>query len=264
MKTLSQRLLQTAAGSRAFLEAPARRQVARFILSRQNSDGGFCGKAAESDLYYTVFAAAGLQALGAPVPALRLWNYLRRFGFGENLDLIHFACLIQLRSSFPMIGKIMGGGSASFQALEKRPADSAYDRFFKQLAGDALGVARLPSVPPSIRLSDPTPNLSAAAILNPGNRSAAGSALLDRACPRGGFAATAQLSVPDLLSTATALFALVTLGADIDSIRRPCLDYVESLWRDSGGFAGHVADEIEDVEYTFYALLSIGCLMARE
>jgi len=88
--------------------------------------------------------------------------------------------------------------------------------------------------------------------------------MLERVCLHGGFAATAQGSVPDLLSTATALFALTQVGANFDSIRRPCLDYVESLWRDSGGFAGHAADEIEDVEYTFYALLSIGCLMTAK
>lgn len=69
-----------------------------------------------------------------------------------------------------------------------------------------------------------------------------------------------QLNTADLLSTATALFALRKCRADFDPVR-PCLEFVESLWRDSGGFAGHAADDIEDVEHTFYARLSIDCLM---
>ena len=98
-------------------------------------------------------------------------------------------------------------------------------------------------------------------MISPQQNQIAEKALFERICSGGGFAATEQLGKADLLSTATALFALWSLRADLDLIRRPCLDYVESLWRDSGGFAGHIADEIEDVEYTFYALLSIGCLM---
>ena len=110
-------------------------------------------------------------------------------------------------------------------------------------------------------LADPTPSLAAAIIVNQPADKAAAEVLLNRACRSGGFAATGQLNTADLLSTATALFALRTLHTDLDPIRRPCLEFVESLWRDSGGFAGHAADEFEDVEYTFYALLSVGCLM---
>ena len=258
MESVADRLTRTALCARRFLEKKSRDQVARFILSRQNPDGGFRGKSAESDLYYTVFAAAGLKALGAPVPALRLWKYVRRFGTGEDLDLVHLFCLIRLRTAFPMLGKTR---RHFFQTLEDCRANSAYDLFLKQLAGDCLGIARLPVAPRPISLADPTPSLAAAVIINRPADQTAAEALLRRVGRNGGFAATEHLPAADLLSTATALFALRTLNTDFDSIRRPCLEFVESLWRDSGGFAGHVTDEFEDVEYTFYALLSIGCLM---
>lgn len=258
MHSLADRLSRTAAGARGFLEWKSRRHVARFILSRQNSDGGFRGKSAESDLYYTLFAIAGLKALGAPIPAWRLWNFLRKFGDGHTLDLVHLSCLIRLRTAFPMTGKTRRN---LFQTLENKPAESAYDHFLKQLAGDGLGNARLPVAPQPVMLSDPTPNLAAAVIVHPPQDQSAVRALFARVCPSGGFAANDYLGTADLLSTATALFALRTLRADMDVIRRPCLSYIETLWRDSGGFSGHVADEFEDVEYTFYALLSIGCLM---
>jgi prenyltransferase beta subunit len=258
MESIADRLIRTAVCARRFLENDSRDETARFILSRRNSDGGFRGKGAESDLYYTVFAAAGLKALGRPVPVFRLWNYVRRIGTGEELDLVHLVCLIQLRSAFPMSGKTR---RHFFQTLEHCRAESAYDLFLKQLAGDRLGVARLPAAPRPVSLTDPTPVLAAAVIVSRAPDQAAIKVLLNRACRSGGFAATDQLNTADLLSTATALFALRTCRADLDPVRRPCLEFVESLWRDSGGFAGHAADEIEDVEYTFYALLSIGCLM---
>jgi prenyltransferase beta subunit len=258
MESLADRLIRTAACSRRFLEKESRREIARFILSRQNPDGGFRGKSEESDLYYTVFAAAGLKALGWRIPARSLWRYIRPFGLSEELDLVHLFCLIRLRAAFPMTGKTR---RQLFRNMEDLPAESAYDFFLKQLAGDCLKTARLPSASRPISLTDPTPNLAAAVIINRPAGKVAGEVLLNRACRSGGFAATNQLNSADLLSTATALFALRMLHADLDPVRRPCLDYIESLWRDSGGFAGHVSDEFEDVEYIFYALLSLGCLM---
>jgi hypothetical protein len=258
MESLADRLIRTVACSRRFLEKESRHDIVRFILSRQNPDGGFRGKSAESDLYYTVFAAAGLRALGWRIPAWSLWRFIRSFGLGEELDPVHMFCLIRLRAAFPTLGKTRRQLSRNMETL---PAESAYDFFLKQLAGDSLGIARLPSAPRPVSLADPTPSLAAAIIVNRPSGQVPSGVLFNRVCRSGGFAATGQLNSADLLSTATALFALRILDADLDPVRRPCLDYIESLWRDSGGFAGHVTDEFEDVEYTFYALLSIGCLM---
>lgn len=78
--------------------------------------------------------------------------------------------------------------------------------------------------------------------------------------PRGGFRANRAAPVPDLLSTATALHALKEMGQDLGSVREPCLDFVDSLWTNEGGFHGHWADDVLDSEYTFYGLLALGCL----
>jgi hypothetical protein len=66
--------------------------------------------------------------------------------------------------------------------------------------------------------------------------------------------------MPDLLSTATALHALAGLEAPIARVRESCLDFVDSLWTNEGGFHGHWADEHLDCEYTFYGLLALGHL----
>ena len=71
--------------------------------------------------------------------------------------------------------------------------------------------------------------------------------------------------IPDLLSTATALHALSTLGLSIQDTdaggarRELALDFVDSLW--SGrSFYGHWEDDVLDCEYAFYALLALGHL----
>jgi prenyltransferase beta subunit len=88
----------------------------------------------------------------------------------------------------------------------------------------------------------------------------AGVWLLDRCHPRGGFFASPATPVPDLLSTATALHALSTLHLPLGGLREPCLDFVDSLWTNRGGFFGTWADDDADCEYTFYALLALGHL----
>lgn len=252
-------MIRMAARSRTFLEKDSRREVARFIRARQNPDGGFRGRGAASDLYYTVFASSGLMALGAPFSLWRLWRYVRSFGMGDNLDLVHLACLIRLRVVFPMRKSTRRKFA---EALAEHQSESAYDLFMKLLAEDYLAESNFPDEPLYIPPDDPTTNLAAAVVVNRQIDPVTEDALFERICPSGGFAATGNLQSADLLSTATALFALRSMDADLDFIRRPCLDYIASLWRDSGGFSGHEADQFEDVEYTFYALLAIGCLMA--
>jgi prenyltransferase beta subunit len=68
------------------------------------------------------------------------------------------------------------------------------------------------------------------------------------------------LSVPDLLSTATALHALALTGATLSDGRDKHLDYLDSLWSAQGGFRGHWADDVVDCEYTYYGLMALGTL----
>lgn len=86
--------------------------------------------------------------------------------------------------------------------------------------------------------------------------------LMARFSRHGGFLATAHAPVPDLLSTATALFALYTLKYPLDAVRESCMTFIAQLWDESGGFCGHVFDSEPDCEYTFYGLLSLGILTA--
>ncbi len=254
MNSLSNRLLQNAAASRHFLDKNSRMKLTDFIMTRQNPDGGFRGRDEKSDLYYTVFACASLKALGCSIPALKVWSYARSFGAGADLDLVHLVCLIRLRTVFPHWRTTR---RRLMKQLDRHQSDSAYTLFLKLFADDFQHAA--PDVPVRISRSAPTTNLAAA--LMTGEQEGLAEALLGRAVASGGFAPVQQIGTADLLSTATALFALVQRGVNLDELHQPCFQFIESLWRDSGGFAGHVADEYEDVEYTFYALLAIGSLI---
>ena len=84
--------------------------------------------------------------------------------------------------------------------------------------------------------------------------------LLACAHPQGGFRAMQDAPIPDLLSTATALHALSAFRQPLDAVRESCLDFIDSLWTNRGGFYGNWADDEIDCEYTYYALLSLGHL----
>ena len=66
--------------------------------------------------------------------------------------------------------------------------------------------------------------------------------------------------MPDLLSTATALHALAALEEPLGPTKDRCLDFVDSLWTNEGGFYGHWGDTMVDGEYTYYGLLALGHL----
>ena len=84
--------------------------------------------------------------------------------------------------------------------------------------------------------------------------------LESRACENGGFFAGDSAPIPDLLSTATAIFAISNSPnfqlSNIDKHR----EFVASLWNEDGGFSGHIMDSVSDCEYTFYALLALGSI----
>lgn len=85
--------------------------------------------------------------------------------------------------------------------------------------------------------------------------------LLSFAHPKGGFKASDNTPVPDLLSTASALHPLSLLQTPLDNIKPPTIDFIESAWQTNGGFSAGIYDTTSDCEYTFYALLALGSLL---
>lgn len=269
--------------------------VRDFFQRQFTPNGAACDRGGRPDLYYTIFALAGAQALDAPVPLDRVESYLRGYGDGADLDFVHVSALARCWASIgrermpagldhALLARIEsyrrpdGGyegdrlaahGTAygafvalgAYQDLGHTPPDVLHlVRALKRLESADGAWSNLPGVPVGAL------NATAGAVVllrhlgfpvNPD----VGSWLLAQAHPEGGFRAVPGAPLPDLLSTATALHALATLDIRISAaVHERCMDFIDTLWTAEGGFHGHWADEHLDAEYTYYGLIALGHL----
>ena len=268
--------------------------VRDFILSHLHASGGFEDRAGEPDLYYTVFGLESLLALGAEIPVARVEPYLRGFGGGAALDLVHLSCLARCWAALPGVEPAAVDRAAMLDRLatfrrdgegyigsEDDSRGNVYGCFMALGTCQDLGV-ELPDasevadfvssmqVPDGgfandARMSIGTLPVTAAAVTLLRNLGRpvpeeTGEWLAAQRHPDGGFLATPGVPMPDLLSTATALHSLAGLQHPLDDLVEPCLDFIDTLWTNRGSFHGHWADDELDCEYTFYGLLALGHL----
>lgn len=232
-------------------------------------------------------------------PALeRAKEYLRAFRSGESLDFVHLCCLARCRAALPnpvpaeprapdlpgaILRRIEGfrvedGG---YSPDAGRPSGTAYAAFlalgaYQDLKAELPEPMRLVQSLKFLETPDGawanerkvkigSTNATAAAVTTLRNlgvpvNQAAGDWLLARCHSEGGFLAAANAPIPDLLSTATALHALAGLEVPFEQLKEKCLDFIDTLWTNEGGFHGQWADDHLDCEYTYYGLLALGHL----
>lgn len=269
--------------------------VRAFLLRQFTSEGGACDRSGRPDLYYTIFALAGLQALGAPAPVESTERFLHSFGDGASLDFVHLSALARCWANIGLDRLPAGLDRALLQRIETfRKPDGGYDGDTRLAHGTAYGAfvalgayQDLGHTPPrTLELIRALKRLESAdgawsnfpgapvGALNatagavtlvrhlgfPVNH-AVGDWILAQEHPQGGFRAVPAAPLPDLLSTATALHALSALDRRIPSaLHERCMDFIDTLWTAEGGFHGHWADDHVDAEYTYYGLLALGHL----
>jgi hypothetical protein len=267
--------------------------VRAFLRGQFTDEGGACDRGGKADLYYTIFALAGLQALDAEIPTAWLQSFLQRFGDGADLDFIHLGALARCWAA---LGSTHVADDLLRRIEAHRSLDGGYDAERGAAHGNAYGCfvalgsyqdlgRELPEPLHMVQclklLETPdgawgnlrgmkrgTVTATAAAVtllhqlgmpLNP----AVADWLLAQVHPEGGWFAVPGAPIPDLLSTATALHALACLDRPLPTrLREKCLDFIDTLWSAEGGFHGHWADDHLDAEYTFYGLLALGHLRA--
>jgi len=271
--------------------------VREFLLKQQNEDGGFRDRAGRSDLYYTVFGLDGLLALQAELPARSVADYLSGFRGGDELDLVHLGCLARCwaalgdgaRLGLPADWRMEIGSrvrefrsaDGGFGPVRQGTNATAYGCFLALAAHqdlqapmpDSIEVVRalkLLETPDGawanergFKIGATNATAAAATLLRHLSMpvdARVGRWLRARCHAQGGFLAAPVAPMPDLLSTATALHALAGMQVSIDDIRETCLDFVDSLWTNEGGFFGHWGEETLDCEYTYYGLLALGHL----
>lgn len=225
-------------------------------------------------------------------------NYLRSFGEGAELDFVHMCALARTWSAVEALGAVEPGPAGLRAQLLRRLATfRSEDGGFHPVPGSRSGTAYAAflalgayqdmqaDLPDSLRLVQSlkfletedgawanernikvgSTNATAAAITLLRNLAApvnqrAGDWLLARCHAAGGFLAAPGAPMPDLLSTATTLHALAGLELSFAHLKENCLDFVDSLWTNDGGFHGNWTDDHLDCEYTYYGLLALGHL----
>jgi len=269
--------------------------VREFLLGQQNDDGGFKDRAGKSDLYYTVFGLDALMVFDEAANVDGVEVFLKSFGEGEDLDLVHLSCLTRCWGAIGRERMPKGLRKNLLSRLENfRKPCGGWDNDPKKEHGTAYGsflalgayrdMSKLPPKPlrilqslkrletpdhawnnaPNMPVGSTNPTAGAVVLLNnlhlPINADC-GQWLRARLHAQGGFVAVPDAPMPDLLSTATALHALAALDVRLtEEETERCLDFVDSLWDASGGFHGHWSDDYLDCEYTFYGLLALGHL----
>ncbi|HTI70685.1 MAG TPA: prenyltransferase/squalene oxidase repeat-containing protein [Candidatus Limnocylindria bacterium] len=269
--------------------------VREFFRRSFNENGAACDRAGKPDLYYTIFALAGAQALDVPLPVDRTAKWLHGFGEGAGLDFVHLGALARCWAAIGLERLPDGLDRALLARIEGyRKSDGGYEGDVRLSNGTAYGAfvalgayQDLGKTPPRIlelirclkRLETPDGAWSNAPGMPTGALNATAGAvtlirhlgfpvnhevgtwILNQIHPEGGFLAVPGAPLPDLLSTATALHALSCLDRRIPSrVHEKCLDFIDTLWSAEGGFHGHWADDFLDPEYTYYGLLALGHL----
>ena len=274
--------------------------VRAFFARQFLAAGGAGDRAGKADLYYTIFALAGQQAMqfdpatsDAPLSTTAAW--LESFGDGEALDFVHLGALARCWAAVGREKMPPGLAERVLARLEAhRSRDGGYDADLGAEFGNAYGCFVALGAYQDLQRDLPEPlrmvqclkvletpdgawanarglklgstNATAAAVtllhqLGMPISTGVGDWLLAQAHPEGGFLAMPRAPLPDLLSTATTLHALACLERDVpERLREKTLDFIDTLWSAEGGFHGHCADDHLDAEYTFYGLLALGHL----
>ena len=259
-----------------------------------NDDGGFKGRGGHSDLYYTVFGLESLLALRADIPRLRILSYLESFSAAMPCDLVHLASLIRCQADLGDDSVDRGQLDRFVESIEKhRCADGGYSHLAGGAGGSAYGCFlalaayqdmclnipnqdRVVACVKSLQTDEQAYANDASVAVASTPATAAALTTLHYLCesiedgaidwlsrqvdPAGGFYAVPGSPMPDLLSTATALHALATIGRPITDIADRCLNFLDALFSDEGGFCGNMVDDTLDCEYTYYGLLGLGHL----
>jgi len=284
-------MIRIAARARLLLHTEGLEAIIQFIESQRHPDGSFRGRTPASDPYYTGFGLSCMVALDRPLPAAPTASGIAASA-SADLDFVHLASAARCQMLQQPAHDAASRALPFLQCLEKFRSDdggyhhqvaraatgTVYGAFLGCLAYQEAGLLiprqeQLLSTLEARRtpdggyantngVSQSTATATSAAILLQRwlankNDLPALAALQRCLFPTGGFLAFAGAPAPDLLSTATSLYAMRSAGIQLETSLHEA--FIESLWHHGGGFCGHAADHQPDVEYTFYALLALGC-----
>ena len=279
-------MLHTLRQGKKRLSGEAQKRIASFTLSQLTENGAFIDKNGNEDLYYTSFGLmlALIFKLDINISATLKWIDKQE----KTLSgLVGYAACFRSRMLCTLLttNKLKVAVTRFFTKQPVLPdfanyphgdKNSPYSQYILLSLKEDLGIKTSNSQEIRAALSpyrietggyanirgsrQPTTNATVAALAIKGQ---SGGYIADDEVmflrslqdESGGFLADVSASVPDLLSTATALFMLKCYGV---APRIDASDFIDAHWAASGGFYATLLDESCDVEYTFYGLLALG------
>lgn len=293
----SQEIMTTLFASTRHLNAEAVSSISEFLHNSFSDEGGFINRAGKLDLYYSMFGLTASAALGVELPVDKIQDRLTQFE-PESLGLIDLTSITKTLLLSDFLNHSKKAVSEEFkarliQAMQKfRTANGSFSYDGKR---DGLPYAVFLAMNFYLDLETemPEPEKVIAALesylssdgrfSNPESHGAglllstvAGLLSYKQLTGRilnvslewvkaqmtdsGGFKADPKAQLPDMLSTAVALFALQSCNADISAFKSRSLEFVKQHWLANGGFSATLLDETGDCEYVYYGLLSLGVL----
>ena len=288
-KSLSLKMLDALQQGKNRLSGEAQKQISLFVRSQMTENGAFMDKNGNDDLYYTSFGLMLAYVFNLNINTKQTEKWLDKQN-DKLSDLLYFAAHVRCQ----MLCKLLKTGKFNFvlkrffTTKQKLPAFtdyphgdqySPYSQFLMLTLKEDMGIE-------TENYQEIITSLSSYHVENggfsniKGNKTATTNATVAALAVKGqlsgyqknvdvdylyslqddsgGFSATPSAPVPDLLSTATALFMLKCYGV---APRINPDNFIDAHWQPSGGFCATLMDENCDVEYTFYGLLALGASM---
>ena len=235
-----------------YLSAERRQRHRDFLVSKQQSDGGFCGREGGSDLYYSSFALRALQILGELTPDIseKVRHYLlafdwRTLGVIDLMNWLSMSAMIQMAGGQDLLAEAPADWpeqiAARLESLRMKDggyakgpeggASSTYHTFLVYLTYQLLGKTA------------PRPNSLAQFIY-------------DRQRDDGGFVEIAQMKRSGTNPTAAACAILHMQGRVNAELREDIAAFLVDARTDDSAFLANGRIPIADGLSTFTAVLT--------
>ncbi len=268
---IHRQIVTTIGAGFALLNPAIQDEIKQFIQNRQHTSGAFTNRAAQPDVYYSLFGLWLSMATQQNRQLAALKHYVfdthhQPAGIIEELALMliktELDASYNMPSVFTIFRKIVTRG---------RRIDGSYRFFLFALVADARKkgkkhlyfLARIWLIchkPKKNSLCAHTAALLCARSVVGLNTKKYIRALGHFLVEPGGFRAFQSVTAADSLSTAVALFALSQTAYDLRLLSPGCLNFIRDNYH-GGAFLSGDGDQTMDLEYTFYGLLALGSLV---
>lgn len=229
------------------LEEGVKEQIRSFVRSQKMDDESFMNRGGKSDLYYTMFGWMLCYVLNIDTDKAKREAYINNVEV-RKLDALHKTVFEQCRLVDELLRKGLWRGAIGNWG-RRHHIEEFFGLFVKHTVGRSVNgeAARL------LVGSDATK--SHRTVVEREEKKDALEYIRGMQDETGGFLANEGAAMPDLLTTAVALFTLKMFDT---KPRYDALNFIDIHFNDDGSFIPNIIDEQSDVEYMFYGLLALG------